>query len=79
MTKQASAALRRLMPVPVAAQTIGMSERWLRTQIAAGSIPVVCFGRRRLIRREDLDLFIEARVRQSAGADTPKPERGCRA
>lgn len=58
-----------LLPIPAAARSIAMSERWLRYQVAAGAIPVVCFGRRRLIRRQDLDRFVASHVRRLPAED----------
>jgi excisionase family DNA binding protein len=50
----------KLMNVETASKYLGMSPGWLR----ASSIPVVRMGRRRLYRQEDLDTFIERRVRR---------------
>jgi excisionase family DNA binding protein len=52
----------RLLSVPEAAAVLGMSERWMWTQVLGRQLPTVRLGRRRLIRREDLDAFISSRV-----------------
>lgn len=49
----------KLMNVEAASKYLGMSPGWLR----ASKIPVVRMGRRRLYRQEDLDAFVDKRVR----------------
>ena len=49
----------KLMNVETASKYLGMSPGWLR----ASTIPVVRMGRRRLYRQEDLDAYIDKRVR----------------
>ncbi len=50
-----------LLAVPEAARYLGMSDRWMWEQVLEGELPTVRLGRRRLIRPEDLEAFIEER------------------
>jgi excisionase family DNA binding protein len=47
------------------------STRTLRRSIAAGALPVVVDGRRTLVRRCDLDVYIARRVRCRTMASAP--------
>jgi predicted DNA-binding transcriptional regulator AlpA len=59
----------RLLTIPDAADALGMSQRWMWDRLLAGDIPVVCLGRRRLIRPADLEAFVASRV------ETKEPTR----
>jgi excisionase family DNA binding protein len=39
-----------------------MSERWVWEQVHGGQLPAVALGRRRKIRRQDLERFVEERL-----------------
>lgn len=51
-----------LLTVPAAAHALGMSERWMWSRVHARDLPIVCLGRRRMIRPADLEAFIDSRV-----------------
>lgn len=50
-----------LLSVDGAAEYLGISPRTLERRIANGEVRSVTFGRRRLLRRDDLDRFAAAR------------------
>ena len=50
----------KLMNVEAAAKYLGMSQSWLR----ASKIPIVHLDRRRMYRQEDLDAYVDKRVRR---------------
>jgi excisionase family DNA binding protein len=50
----------KLVNVPTAAMTLGISEPFLRTLIRLGKIPCVRMGRRLLVRTRDIDQVIDA-------------------
>lgn len=52
-----------LVSIPEAAYETRLSQDGIRRAIARGELPHVRIGRRLLIRREDLEAFIEARRR----------------
>lgn len=52
----------RLLSVSEAAELLGMSERWTWAQIKNGKIATVRLGTRRLIRRQDLEAFVNAQL-----------------
>ncbi len=50
------------MKLPEAARHVGLSVPMLRRQIAAGRLPVVRVGRAVLVRRRDLERFVDAHL-----------------
>jgi excisionase family DNA binding protein len=57
--EQTDAPLSPLLTVPQAAECLDMSVRWTWERVRAGEIPCVALGRRRKIRRQDLEAFVE--------------------
>lgn len=58
ITKEA----QRLLRFRDVRELTGLSEGYIRSQIARGALPVVRFGARALrVKKQDLDAFIEAR------------------
>jgi len=49
---------RLLLPIGEAARLLGIGRTKIYALIADGSIPTVRVGRRRLVRRADLDVFV---------------------
>ena len=64
---QSESTTPRLLRVPEAARALGMSSRWMWDRVLAREIPVVCLGRRRMIRLEDLEDFIADRTERPKG------------
>ena len=53
----------RLIKFREALQVLGMSEVWLRKQVAAGTIPHYKLGRSVKFRRSDLESYLDRRRR----------------
>lgn len=51
-----------LLSIPEAAERLGVSFDFVWRRTKTGEIPVVCLGRRRMIRPEDLRNFVDERV-----------------
>jgi excisionase family DNA binding protein len=50
------------LAVPAAAKAVGVSSRTIQKFITTGELPSVQLGKRRLIRRVDLEAFIASRL-----------------
>lgn len=59
---QATTGSPALLSVAEAAAHIGMSDRWLWDRIRQRELAVVAMGRRRLVRPEDLEAFVNERL-----------------
>jgi excisionase family DNA binding protein len=57
-----------VITVPQAADSIGMSLRWVREQIKQGELQAVRLGRKQFVRPEDLEHFIADRIEQKTAA-----------
>lgn len=57
---------RGLLSVAEAATRIGMSDRWLWDRIRSKELQFVQLGRRRLVRPQDLDAFVDERVEKAS-------------
>ncbi len=58
-----------LVSVPEASYELKVSQERIRQIIRRGDLPHVRIGRRRLIRREDLEAFVQARLSRGIQAE----------
>lgn len=54
-----------LLSVPVAAEYLSVSERFVRRMVSEGRVPVVKLGKHVRVRRADLDAYIAASTREA--------------
>jgi excisionase family DNA binding protein len=55
----------RLYSVREVADRMSVSERWLRSELAAGRLPTIRLGSRRLISEADLAVYVQERRHSS--------------
>lgn len=74
MNQQSNSSAPIALTLPAAAKSVGVSARTIQKFITSGELPSVLIGKRRLIRRVDLEAFIEARiVRMSNQSSAEEP------
>jgi excisionase family DNA binding protein len=53
---------REVLDISEAADLLRVSTKTVRVAISRGELPVVQIGRRRVVRRRDLDAYLDARL-----------------